>query len=476
VADAEHTGSNSAVVLLAWSLYDWPVNVWFALALLCLACAGGSTRGEPAGVAGTGGAASTGGAAGDANAGGAHAGGGNASGAGGGNAGGAHAGAGNAGGAHAGVGNAGGAHAGAGNASGAHAGGGNGGVPAGVVGELQNYLGDARYPDSFWQAATFEESRMDAALLDAALARIAASRWELHSLLVARDGKLVVERYGWNQGANPDNPGMPHQTLPSEPHPIWSSTKSFLSALFGIALGDGLIPGVDGLVKDWFSDFAQLNPSPAKEGMTLEDLLTMRSGLELTEPDSKLGTAADAAREALSRTIVTPPGEVWNYSSGNSAILAEILRAATGRTPLEFANERLFAPIGIPSPSWTAGNSGTQHGGFGLSLTTREMARFGELYRNRGIWAGKSVVPEDWVEASTEPRCASDWGGQYAYHWWVPEPELPGFFNALGAWGQFIYVSRPLGLVIVVTGERPNDTAKTEIQSLISEFIVPAAR
>lgn len=344
------------------------------------------------------------------------------------------------------------------------------------VGVLRDHLDDPTYPDSFWQSATYEVSGIDAARIDGALARIASERWEIHSLLIARRGRLVVERYGWSQGANPEHPGTPHQVLPSEPHALWSTTKSFLSALLGIALNEALIPGLGEHAADWFPDYETLNPSPEKSSITLQDLLTMRSGLEFVEPDPTIVDAPDPARAMLSRPVVdTPVGQVWNYSSGNSEILAEILRQASGRTPLDYASEKLFTPLGIQDVRWDAAETGTQHGGFGLWLTSRDMARFGELYRNSGRWLGTQVVPAAWTDESTRARCATKWGGEYAYHWWVPATQgLPGFIHTLGAWGQVIYVNRALELVVVFTAELPNETANSNFQTLLRDYIVPA--
>jgi CubicO group peptidase (beta-lactamase class C family) len=348
---------------------------------------------------------------------------------------------------------------------------GTSGMPGGV-GTLVDFLGDPAYPDDFWEPVTFEESGMDPAMIDNAVGRIAASTMEVHSFLVAHRGRLVVERYGWSLGAHPQDPMEPHQVLPTEPHRLASSTKSFLSALIGIAIEDGVIPGVDQKAVDWFFDYEDLNPSPEKEDITLEDLLTMRSGLEGSVQDDSTLTA-DPARTMLSRPIVETPGEVWNYTNGNSDILAAILREATGQTPLEYAEERLFGPLGIPTPAWEAAENGTQYGGFGLSLTSRQMLRFGEMYRNSGSFLDAQVVPAAWTDESTTPRCATPWGGEYAYHFWVPTTPT-GFFNTLGARGQVIYVSRELELVIVFTADLPDETANSEFQVMIRGFIAPA--
>lgn len=342
-----------------------------------------------------------------------------------------------------------------------------------TVGTLQDFLGDPAYPDDFWQPATFEESGIDGAMLENAVGRIASSGMEVHSLLVAHRGRLVLERYGWSLGALFDDTTGPHQVLPTEPHALASTTKSFVSALIGIALEDGSIPGLDQKVSEWFPDYEDLNPSPEKDEITLEDLITMRSGFEWTEGEDSSVDAPDPARDMLSRPVVGTVGETWNYCSGNSNILAEVLRLATGQTPLAFADERLFGPLGIPTPAWQTGQNGTQFGGFGLSLTSRQMARFGEMYRNSGSFLDTQVVPAAWTDESTTPRCDTPWGGQYAYHFWVPNTPT-GFFNTLGARGQVIYVSRELELVIVITADLPDETANSDFQTLIRGFIAPA--
>jgi CubicO group peptidase (beta-lactamase class C family) len=101
------------------------------------------------------------------------------------------------------------------------------------------------------------------------------------------------------------------------------------------------------------------------------------------------------------------------------------------------------------------------------------MARIGELFRNSGEWNDEVVVPSAWTDESTTPRCTTPWGGQYGYLWWVPE--LPGFFNALGSFGQMIYVSRTRSLVVVFTAYMENDVAKTNLERLVRDYVVPAA-
>jgi CubicO group peptidase (beta-lactamase class C family) len=346
--------------------------------------------------------------------------------------------------------------------------GGTGGAHQG----LRDYLGDPAFPDDYWQWALPEESGIDAGKIDAAVGAIESDGLEVHAFLVAHRGKLVVERYGWDTGTNPAVPSEPHQVVPSERRPLYSATKSFLSALIGIAREEGALPDLEATAASFFPDYELLSPSPEKSSITLVDLLTMRSGLEWTEGEQSTFEAPDPARAMFSRPVVATVGETWNYSSGVSDILAEILRVATGATPLEYAEERLFGPMGIESPPWVAAANGTEYGGWGLSLTARELLRFGELYRNRGDWLGKSVVPAEWTDESTTPRCDTPWGGKYAYHFWVPD--LPGFFNALGAFGQLMYVSRERELVVVFTANIPSDVADSSLRNIIASYVLPA--
>jgi CubicO group peptidase (beta-lactamase class C family) len=347
---------------------------------------------------------------------------------------------------------------------------GTAGTAVAAPGQLRDYLGDPGFPDSFWQPASAESQ----VALEHAVGLIESSGWEIHSFLIAKNGRLVFERYGWSSGENPADPNkLPHQVLPSERQLQFSTTKSFLSALVGIALAEGALSGLQVHAADFFPDFAALEPSPAKASITLENLLTMRSGLKFVEGDQTTFSTPDPARAMLSQPVVDiPVGTVWNYSSGGANIIGEMLRVATGKTPLDYGNEKLFGPIGIDAPPWDAGQNGTNFGAFGLSLTAREMARFGELFRNSGTWQGKTVIPSAWTDESTTARCSTAWGGQYGYLWWVPG--IPGFFNALGSFGQMIYVSRERGLVIVFTAYMQNDVAKNNLEQLVRDYVVPA--
>jgi CubicO group peptidase (beta-lactamase class C family) len=346
-------------------------------------------------------------------------------------------------------------------------------------GAMVSFLGDPAYPDDFWQTATPEESHVDAAGIAAALKQIAGSHNEIHSFLVARKGRLVFEYYGWKTGKNADDPDKSqHQVVPSERHLVHSTTKSVTSSLIAIAIGEGLLPGVSDRVVPYFPEYQPLPaPSTDKDAITIEDLLTMRSGLQYSEgadDNPVFFDTADPAKVMLSRAVVTTPGTVWNYSSGGCDILTALLRKVTGKIPAAYAAEKLFGPLGVSNVGWQAAGNGTNYGGWGLSLTPRDMARFGELYRNRGAWKGNQVVPTSWADIATSSHCSTPWNGDYGYLFWIPK--IAGFFGTRGAYGQNIYVNRTLELVVVFTSDLPVESADMTLDKLLSAQVVPAIK
>jgi CubicO group peptidase (beta-lactamase class C family) len=243
---------------------------------------------------------------------------------------------------------------------------------------MRDFKGDPAYPDSYWGTATPGEARIDTAGLDAAVARIAEKGWEIHGMVVARNGKIVFERYGWKTGQNADDPDKSqHQVLPNERHLMHSTTKSITSALVGIALHEGLIPGgIEARAVSFFPEWQPLpDASPEKDSIRIVDLLTMRSGLryqEGTDDQAIFFEPQSPAHAYLSRPVVgRPVGTKWNYSSAGSGVLAAILKKVTGKSPKRYAEEKLFTPLGIADPPWAAGKDGIQHGGWGLAGCTR---------------------------------------------------------------------------------------------------------
>jgi CubicO group peptidase (beta-lactamase class C family) len=337
----------------------------------------------------------------------------------------------------------------------------------GAVRPLKDFLGDPAYPDDLWRASAPAAEGLDGARLEAAAVAVVERKLALHAFLVVRHGKLVFERYGTRDG---------RQLTPADDHPLHSTTKTFTGTLVGLAIADGTIGSVRTPVLPFFAGDAIGNRSEAKETMVVEDLLTMRSGLDYREgADEGLFQAeACSALAFLGRPVVSPPGLRWNYSSGDSQILAEVLRRATGRTPLAFAQARLFEPLGITQVRWQADEGGTQHGGRGLSLRPRDLARFGQLLLQRGSWNGVQLVPAAWLDAAMKPHADTPWeGGRYAYQGWVPRL---GGFATRGYEGQDMYVFPDLDLVVVFNAALPYQRADATLDGLVQEFVLPAVR
>jgi len=279
------------------------------------------------------------------------------------------------------------------------------------------------------------------------------------SLLVLHRGKIVYENYaeGWNKDS---------------PHFMASVTKSFLSALVGIAIGEGYIEGVDQKVIEFYPDAAIAPGQESKRDMTIEHLLTMTSGLPGDSDQYDWENwcwwdAGDAGRVAFETPQMTAPGKRYSYSSGPSCqTLAGIVSRATGKNLFAYANEKLFEPLGMKSVEWDAAADGSNFGGYGLSMTPRDMARFGYLYLNNGRWEDKQIIPAQWV-AVTPPKSKAL--KAYGYLFWnFPLLPFDSSYEANGAFGQYIEILPAWDMVIVRTGfQGPLDVFISDIGSLL---------
>ena len=342
-----------------------------------------------------------------------------------------------------------------------------------------------------WQVASPSEVGLDAAKLERAAARIRDEDYpNVHSLLVVKDGKLAFEAYfpgyTWSYSGKDfrgDRVDFDRDTT----HNLASVTKSFTSALIGIAIDQGLIGGVEDRVFDYFPEYARFRVG-AKEVMTLEDLLTMRSGLECNEmelgyDDSrndliKLFSVPDPIEYILAKPLVAEPGTRWYYSGGNTNLLGEVIRQATGQRMDAYADEHLFGPLGITNYEWDYINSDMIHASGNLQLRPRDMAKFGALYLNGGEWNGQQIVSRKWVEASTRAHARPSWGGGYGYQWWLRTydagPEPVDAFYAAGWGGQKIVILPDLDMVVVFTGG--NYVDEDPADEIISSFVLPTVK
>ncbi len=300
-----------------------------------------------------------------------------------------------------------------------------------------------------WTTATVAEVGGSPAMVERGIDR-ARTNHRMRSLLVARNGRLVVEEYFGGARAN---------TL----HDARSVTKSVVSALTGIALERGDIKTLDDPVADYLGSLVP-DLDPDKGAITIRQLLTMTSGLEWDETGG-FGSYIEWIRSddplgyVLARPFAAPPGEEFNYNSAAVHLLGVVVQQATGSELPTLARSTLFDPMGISRSPWEPLGNGFWNGGAGLDLRPRDMLRFGQLFLQRGSSGGRQLIPADWVGVSTAARF--DWrfdlgalrGISYGYLWWVVSgPGDPVYF-AWGHAGQYVIVVPDLLLVVVATND-----------------------
>lgn len=336
----------------------------------------------------------------------------------------------------------------------------------------------APWPTDEWPRSSPQEQQLDASQLEGLVGLIREGKRfpDLHSLLVVRNGYLVVEEYFDGHSAD-------------RLHTQQSVSKSFTSALIGIAIEQGKIRGVDEKVLGFFPEMQGIKDRDArKEEMTLGDLLTMRSGTDYHErgPDSphqKLNSLERGwDRFYLDRPMETRPGTRFLYDSGGVILMSAMLKSRTGMHADVFAERYLFEPLGITRSDWFRNKDGHPHTGGGLHLRPRDMAKLGLLYLRKGRWGERQVVSAAWVEASTRRHVERRRGREvgYGYLWWILEgdPRGPGndeIYAAMGFRGQYIFVVPEHDLVVAVTAGARGADQLGPIEFLYAH-ILPAVR
>ncbi|HEX5795506.1 MAG TPA: serine hydrolase, partial [Geminicoccaceae bacterium] len=249
---------------------------------------------------------------------------------------------------------------------------------------------------------------LDRGLLEETLAR-AADLPSLHTILVAQGGtELVAQAFR--------GPGL------DRPVNVKSVSKSIIAALVGSAIARRVLAGVDQRVAPLLHDLVPAGADPRIGAITIDHLLTMRAGLERTSGRNygRWVNSDDWLRYALSRPFVDEPGGRMLYSTGSYHLLSAVLTRAAGRSTLALAREWLGDPLEIGIPPWTRDPQGFYLGGNNMMLSPRALLRFGEMYRQGGLWQGRRVLPESWIEASWTPRVRSPFTGHgYGYGWFL---------------------------------------------------------
>jgi CubicO group peptidase (beta-lactamase class C family) len=294
------------------------------------------------------------------------------------------------------------------------------------------------WPTEGWQTSTPEEQGMDSELLAQAMDSLMESSG-VHSVLVIRHGYVVLDAY-----FDPFTEGSLHD--------LASVTKSFTATLIGVAINQGYIESVQQPVLSFFPERDIANIDANKEAMTLEDLLTMQSGLDCVGIGEhtlyQMAESPDWVQFALDLPMAQKPGTHYVYCGPNTHLLSAVIQEATGMSALEFAQQQLFGPLGISDVIWPSDPQGVTVGWGDLRMAPHDMAKLGYLYLHDGVWDGQRLLPEGWVQAATTPYTRTTGLEQYGYSWWLPEP---GIYHAMGNGGQYIYVVPDQDLVVVAT-------------------------
>ena len=336
--------------------------------------------------------------------------------------------------------------------------------------------------DDGWPTATPSEQGMDLApLRDMVQAIVQQEMTFTHSVLVARRGRLVVEEYFY---------GFDRDTW----HDMRSASKTVTSALIGLAIDQGLIDSAGAPALGFFPRYRHYdNWDPRKARISVRDLLRMASGLDANDSDPR-SVASEGAYQsqperpdwiklALDAPMIADPGAQSLYGGANPLILGGILNATAGGPVEWFADRALFKPLGIQTYKFLLDPTGIPYMGGGLYLRPRDMAKFGQLYLDGGMWRGQRVVSERWVDESTGKygRLAplDRNGHQYGYLWWHHQYQIGDRVNetieARGNGGQYIFVVPELELVTVITSGNFRNGRTRQPEEILRRFILPAA-
>ncbi len=308
--------------------------------------------------------------------------------------------------------------------------------------------------DAFLAQSTPEEQGVDSDVLAGMIGTL-ENKGTIHSIVIVRNNRIILEyyKYPYNQ---------------STVFNVKSVTKSIESTLVGIALREGKLKGLDQKVAGFFPEYVALDDS-AKQGITIKDLLTMRSGLDVDDEDiwSAIRSGDNWIRDIWERPMRGSPGAKFNYSSADSHLMGAALARATGKSMVEYADEHIFKPLGFEGVQWSTDPSGYNVGGHELFIRPIDMAKFGVLCLANGRWGEKELIPAEWLHESVSTQVQNVQGPfGYGYWWWI-EPEVS--FNARGWGGQQIAVFPNLNMVVAITS---SEDLLPEF--LITNFIKPA--
>ncbi len=281
----------------------------------------------------------------------------------------------------------------------------------------------------------------------------------MNSFMLVRHGHVVAE--GW---------WAPYEA--DAPHSLYSLSKSFTATAVGLAIAEGKL-SVDDEVLKFFPEDTPPEPSKNLKAMRVSDLLRMSTGHQTEPPRTP---DQPWTKVFLAQPVPNKPGTHFLYNTSATYMLSAIVQKATGQTVLDYLKPRLFAPLGIEHPTWESSPQGISTGGYGLSIRTEDIARFGQLYLQKGLWNGKQLVPTSWVQAATARQTSngsnpqSDWEQGYGYQFWRCRHNA---YRGDGAFGQFCIVLPEQDAVIAITSGVKNMQA---VVNLVWDKLLPALK
>ena len=343
-----------------------------------------------------------------------------------------------------------------------------------------------------WQTASLSSVGINTSSVENLVVRIKNYLYtEVHSVIIIKNDKLVFEEYfpGHDfyypgQNFHGDYIEFDRDTR----HNTHSVTKSFTSAVVGLAVDKGFIQSIDYRIADYFSDYSSLFDQQ-KNKITIKHMLTMSSGLQWNEWDVSISQgnhdivrfnqSSDPVYYLLSKPVVTEPGTAYYYNGGGVDLLGELVRIAASINVKSFSHTHLFSPLGITNYNWqTLYPSGITccHGD--VYITPRDMAKFGYLYLKKGLWNGTRIISEEWVNASLQNHITPpvNWAYGYGYLWWLKRYNTGNRFyysyNAEGWGGQQIIIIPSEDMVVVFTGA--NYVSNPPNDEIMNSYILPA--
>jgi CubicO group peptidase (beta-lactamase class C family) len=289
----------------------------------------------------------------------------------------------------------------------------------------------------------------------------------VHGVVALRKGRIIFERYFTGTDEVWGDPLGSVEFKMDTLHDMRSVTKSIVGLLYGIALEQGHVPAADQSLVAQFPEYPELARDANKASLTIAHALTMTLALEWNDAapwesvptEVAMERAPDRYRFILERPILGAPGKGWIYCGGATALLGRLIERGTGTDLHAFAKTALFEPLGIGSTEWSKGRDGVPSAASGLRLAPRDLACIGQMLVEGGRWAGRTIVPADWLDASFRPAAIADDAAHFGYHWYLGEFAVSGrlgtygakWIGAFGLGGQRLFAFPDLEFVLAVT-------------------------